>query len=294
MSTDPSSGHSSSSRQQQNGSPPPQQPAPPTQPLSSSSPVATASPPPASVRSCDNLVTDQVLLREVAEIAEKVRELESSVPCQLEFNAHDNSKSRSSSSSSVSANVGAVVGGGIAGPVQPDDVHSLSGDCGKTKSDAKMQTITGNSTATTPTRDADGHASNGGDGGVADQAQDTVQQSSERLIIKLDANKSSGDGDGGDIGNTAATVVMDDNRKNGGGRGSSNRSSGESNILCPAMNEEDIKALVKELKRKIEYTERMNWLCKYYVIRPPTPMSIYPSIALTIRKEQLPNHLLDE
>lgn len=32
------------------------------------------------------------------------------------------------------------------------------------------------------------------------------------------------------------------------------------------INDEDIKALVKELKRKIEYTERMNWLCKLFQV----------------------------
>lgn len=37
-------------------------------------------------------------------------------------------------------------------------------------------------------------------------------------------------------------------------------------IIQCHFNDEDFRALVKELKRKVEYTERMNWLCKYNLL----------------------------
>lgn len=37
-------------------------------------------------------------------------------------------------------------------------------------------------------------------------------------------------------------------------------------IIQCHFNDEDFRALVKDLKRKVEYTERMNWLCKYHLI----------------------------
>lgn len=161
------------------------------------------------------LVTDQVLLREVAEIAEKVRELEKSVPCQWEFSDHDGVQQLLS--------------------VDEQDTRSGSGvECGQ-QSVANVHTMSS-------TRDKD-------DGLAVAGGAAEAQQSSERLIIKSESNKSSG-------------FVVDDNNS------SSSRSDavvGKSldHVPCPAMNEEDIKALVKELKRKIEHTERMNWLCKY-------------------------------
>lgn len=87
-----------------------------------------------------------------------------------------------------------------------------------------------------------------------------VPQASERLVAKL--HNASGDGDGG----SGAVVVMGDSMKSGvvvGGSATPTASGSEDNKQCAAMSDEDIKALMKELKRKIEYTERMNWLCKY-------------------------------
>lgn len=208
----------------------------------------------AASASCGNLVTDQVLLREVAEIAEKVRVLEKSVPCQVEFFAHD--KHHNPEEGAVAAEVQQDVQGG-GGGVGGSSASAIVSECEPSKSHVNVQAMS-QSRSTTNDHDDGGAVSGGatttpevlvGSGGgdadgVKEQEPDEAQQSSERLIIKLDTNKSS--------------AVMGDNMKSGS----------ECHVVCPAaasaaMNEDDIKALVKELKRKIEYTERMNWLCKY-------------------------------
>lgn len=239
MSADPSGGHSTRQElgqlvQQQNGRA--------GGGLSASSSTVVVG---KTSSSCGNLVTDQVLLRDVAEIVSKVRELEQSVPCLL---AHDN-------------NNGAAAAQEVDGDQKKkQDMQSVVGpDCGQSQSNSTVHTM---SAAATNEASAMVQAV-GGTGGQ--------QSPSERLIIKLDTNKSSGsDGGGG--------VVADDNRKTdtvagrqtsstsgvGGGGAIDDDVVAENNApVCSAMPEDDIKALVKELKRKIEYTERMNWLCKY-------------------------------
>lgn len=45
-----------------------------------------------------------------------------------------------------------------------------------------------------------------------------------------------------------------------------------------SISEENLKILICELKRKIEYIENMNWLCEYYVLYTFTIICIYNNI----------------
>lgn len=181
---------------------PSQDPQQPTQLNGSSS--ASSSCPPTNVT-----ITDPVLLREVAEIAEKVRELEKTTPGQWEFSAHDRAQQltvveQDNKSGAASGDVDSAV----------SNVHTMS------------------------SREEEGL--------VVTAREAEAQQSGDRLIIKsVDSNKS------------CSSVVPDDSKSDVVVGTAIER------MMCPTMNEGDIKALVKELKRKIEYTERMNWLCKY-------------------------------
>lgn len=189
-----------------------------------SAPVSqpTASSVDANTATSVNLSGDVDLVQDVSEIAKKVCDLEKSVPCQLDFNE------------------------------QVKLHQSLVESLCRNKSDANAQPVSASSSSIT------------GDGvnvaaPAAVEVQDVeAQQSSERLIAKLDSNKSCGGGYG---------LVMGDNNMNCDGRSPAPASTTSEN-LCLAnnsptsMNDEQIKALVKELKWKIEYTERMNWLCK--------------------------------
>lgn len=163
---------------------------------------------------------DRVLLREVEEIADRVRELEKSVPCQVDI---------------INDDYGRNVGQDPLGVIQ-DGPRSASGNniCGR----ASSVGVTMNNTNVMVHGD-EHQQQRAGDG--ADP------QPSERLIIKLDSNKSGG--------------------------GDAERALPPPPPSCPVAimdGEEEIKALVKELKRKIEYTERMNWLCKYMLTRTLT------------------------
>lgn len=181
---------------------PSQDPQQPTQ-LNGSS-TASSSCPPTNVT-----ITDPVLLREVAEIAEKVRELEKTTPGQWEFSAHDRAQQltvveQDNKSGAASGDVDSAV----------SNVHTMS------------------------SREEEGL--------VVTAREAEAQQSGDRLIIKsVESNKS------------CSSVVPDDSKSDVVAGTAIER------MMCPTMNEGDIKALVKELKRKIEYTERMNWLCKY-------------------------------
>lgn len=189
-----------------------------------------------SNRPCTNaaftLRTDPALLRDVAVIVDKVRELERTVPCQLSFNEQ---VSLHQSLELESRNIGGRPQSFCSSTHIADaNTHTMSSSSGSSTH------VASSSTTTT-------HPDNNAGAGP-----DIAQQSSERLIIKLDGNKSSG-------------VVMGDNDK----MNSDSRSSvTTSENMCPTstspatMNDDEIKALVKELKRKIEFTERMNWLCK--------------------------------
>lgn len=194
--------------------------------------------------SCENVVTDPVLLREVAEIANKVRELEKSVPCQLN-NALDSNNQQPSGTG----------GGQIQQDTQP------TGEFGNRNSNVIVHTMSATSVDTV----------GGGSGGDCAVTQDEAQQPSERLIIKLNSNKSSGCG-----GDNMKSDPVAGRSKTGKNNNSGGSMEDSDNILCPTMNEVEIKALVKELKRKIEYTERMNWLCKYPLTQYRQPATTNP------------------
>lgn len=178
----------------------------PQQPPQLNGSASSSSCPPTNVT-----VTDPVLLREVAEIAEKVRELEKSTPGQWEFSAHDRAQQLT--------------------VVEQDNKSGASGDAESVVSNVH----------TMSSREKEEE-----EGSVVTAREAEAQQSGDRLIIKsVESHKS------------YSGAVPDDSKSDVVAGTAIER------MLCPTMNEGDIKALVKELKRKIEYTERMNWLCKY-------------------------------
>lgn len=81
-----------------------------------------------------------------------------------------------------------------------------------------------------------------------------------------------GGGTGGGGGNGSVTTITNSAAGGGGGGSAAAHTNGNNEysivqlnntIIQCHFNDEDFRALVKDLKRKVEYTERMNWLCKY-------------------------------
>lgn len=190
--------------------------------LSSASTMGSNQP---STHAAYRLRTDPALIQDVAVIVDKVRELERTVPCQLSFNEQ---LSLHQSLELENRDIG----------------RPLQSFCNSAHvSDTKTLTMSSMSGSRTDVASSSTTTLQDGNATVAAGAQ----QSSERLITKLDGNKSSG----GTMG--------DNDKMNSGSRSSVTINEN----MCPtSMNDDEIKALVKELKRKIEFTERMNWLCK--------------------------------
>lgn len=88
--------------------------------------------------------------------------------------------------------------------------------------------------------------------------------------VRTDIDDNSGGGIGYDFAGN------DDRSLDGSGTCSHYCGGWQTSVYANQLSDENLRKLVVELKRKVEFTERMNWLCEY------TVYTIYTLIAINL------------
>lgn len=215
-----------------------------------------------------SIITDPVLLQEVSEIVQKVRRLEELIRCEIPATVSNAQDVRLGDALTLKDNreVESVLS---SSGFLVDSVSSLSS---RDRGDIPPDYSCGNQLANAPSSLPSPMNPKAGDtlaGSGGDQEQVGRVSSDLGLSLKLEAREApNGDalkGNGSEMKSTSEDVGLCPANSNNNNSGSTinNNNSTRRRSSPSTMNEEEIKALVKELKRKIEYTERMNWLCEY-------------------------------
>lgn len=89
----------------------------------------------------------------------------------------------------------------------------------------------------------------------------------EQLIGSNNGEHATGSGDNN---NKRSILSKDDDADKEQGSHCCHRQSQYQQQLCGRITEDDLRLLLRELKKKVDYTEKMNWLCKF----------LYPNISL--------------
>lgn len=93
-----------------------------------------------------------------------------------------------------------------------------------------------------------------------------------RAIVQPEIDDSSDGGGGGGVGGGGGGGGSAGGGGSGGGSSFEGTGTGtcshycggwQSSICANQLSDDDLRKLVVELKRKVEFTERMNWLCEY-------------------------------